>query len=69
MELQPSAPVAGQKEVLSNGTVAPGPYLPGNPAFTGDGTGQVRLNATVGPANYNALQTGGQHGFANGLNS
>ena len=58
---------AGQKLLLPNGTVVPGPYLSGNPALISDGTGQVRLNETVGVANYNALQLSAQHRLSNGL--
>ena len=58
---------AGQKLLLPNGTVVPGPYLSGNPALIADGTGQVRLNETVGVANYNALQLSAQHRLSGGL--
>jgi hypothetical protein len=47
---------AGQSILLPNGTTTPGPYLSGNPALKNAGTGQVRLNATVGRQNYDALQ-------------
>ncbi|HLJ48319.1 MAG TPA: carboxypeptidase regulatory-like domain-containing protein [Bryobacteraceae bacterium] len=59
---------AGQAFLQPNGTVIPGPYLSGNPALKNIGTGQVRLNSTIGRQNYNALQLTAQqrlsHGFA-----
>src|SRR5260370_11547847 len=47
---------AGQRLLFPDGTTAPGPYLSGNPTLKNDGPGQVRLNATVGRQNYDALQ-------------
>ncbi len=58
---------AGQKLLQPDGTVVPGPYLSGNPTLIADGTGQVRLNSTVGVANYNALQISAQHRMGYGL--
>lgn len=58
---------AGQLQLLPNGTTAPSYYLSGNPALTANPLGQQRLNATVGVANYNALQISGQQRLANGL--
>jgi hypothetical protein len=58
---------AGQSILLSNGTVAPGPYLSGNPALKNAGTGQVRLNQTIGLQNYNSLQLSAQQRFSKGL--
>jgi hypothetical protein len=47
--------------------VLPSPYLAGNPALVADGLGQVRLNATVGVQNYDALQLTFQQRFSRGL--
>jgi hypothetical protein len=58
---------AGQSVLLPNGTVTPGPYLSGNPTLKNIGTGQVRLNATVGRQNYDALQLAFQRRLSNGL--
>jgi len=58
---------AGQKVLLPDGSVVPGPYLSGNPTLKNDGTGQVRLNATVGKQNYNALQLAFQRRLSQGL--
>lgn len=61
---------AGQKLLLPNGTVVPGPYLAGNPTLYNETVGngaQVRLNATVGVANYNALQVSAQQRLSRGL--
>ncbi|HUB78291.1 MAG TPA: carboxypeptidase regulatory-like domain-containing protein [Bryobacteraceae bacterium] len=58
---------AGQKVLNPNGTTSPSPYLGGNAALTGDGLGQVRLNATTGLQNYQALQLSAQQRFAHGL--
>ncbi len=61
---------AGQKLLLPNGTVVNGPYLSGNPTLYNETAGagaQVRLNATVGRANYNALQFSAQQRFSKGL--
>lgn len=58
---------AGQLQLLPNGTVTQGPYLAGNPALLSNPLGQVRLNATVGVANYNALQISGQRRLTHGL--
>jgi hypothetical protein len=58
---------AGQRVLLSDGTSIPGPYLAGNPALKNAGTGQVRLNTTVGIQNYNALQLSAQQRFSRGL--
>ncbi|HTA72057.1 MAG TPA: carboxypeptidase regulatory-like domain-containing protein [Bryobacteraceae bacterium] len=58
---------AGQEVLLANGSVTPGPYLSGNPTLKNIGTGQVRLNSTVGIQNYNALQLSFQRRLATGL--
>ncbi len=58
---------AGQGVLEPNGSVAPSPYLAGNPTLVADGLGQVRLNATWGVANYEALQLTAQHRLARGL--
>jgi hypothetical protein len=58
---------AGQSVLLPGGTVVPGPYLSGNPTLKNDGTGQVRLNSTVGIQNYNALQLAFQRRLSSGL--
>jgi hypothetical protein len=58
---------AGQDVLNANGTVSPGPYLAGNPALVGDGTGQVRLNTSTGIQNYDALQLTAQQRFSHGL--
>jgi hypothetical protein len=58
---------AGQQVLLANGTTTPGPYLSGNPTLKNIGTGQVRLNSTVGRQNYNALQLAFQRRLATGL--
>ncbi len=58
---------AGQAVLQANGTVVPGPYLSGNPTLKNDGTGQVRLNATVGRQNYEALQLSFQRRLSKGL--
>jgi hypothetical protein len=58
---------AGQGVLQSNGTVIPGPYLSGNPALKNAGTGQVRLNSTIGRQNYNALQLAFQRRLSSGL--
>jgi hypothetical protein len=58
---------AGQGYLASPGVVLPSPYLAGNPALAHDGTGQVRLNETVGVANYDALQISFQQRFSRGL--
>ena len=58
---------AGQSVLLPNGTVIPGPYLSGNPTLKNDGTGQVRLNSTVGVQNYDALQLAFQRRLSQGL--
>ena len=58
---------AGQSVLLPGGTVIPGPYLSGNPTLKDDGTGQVRLNSTVGLQNYDALQLAFQRQLSNGL--
>jgi hypothetical protein len=58
---------AGQKLLLPDGTVVPGPYLSGNPTLLADGPGQIRLNATVGVSNYDALQVTAQQRLSKGL--
>jgi hypothetical protein len=58
---------AGQKFLESPGVIGPSPYLSGNPAFLADGTGQVRLNASWGIQNYNALQIAFQQRLSRGL--
>jgi hypothetical protein len=58
---------AGQKLLLPDGSVVQGPYLSGNPTLLADGPGQRRLNATVGVANYNALQVSAQQRLSRGL--
>jgi hypothetical protein len=58
---------AGQLVLLPNGTTIPGPYLSGNPTLKNNGTGQVRLNATVGRQNYDALQLAFQRRLSSGL--
>jgi Carboxypeptidase regulatory-like domain/TonB dependent receptor len=58
---------AGQSVLLPNGTTVPGPYLGGNPTLKNDGTGQVRLNSTVGIQNYDALQLAFQRRLSQGL--
>ena len=58
---------AGQGYLASPGVVLPSPYLAGNPALVADGLGQVRLNATVGIQNYNALQIAFQQRLSRGL--
>jgi Carboxypeptidase regulatory-like domain/TonB dependent receptor len=58
---------AGQSVLLPNGTVTPGPYLSGNPTLKNIGTGQVRLNETIGRQNYDALQLAFQRRLSNGL--
>jgi hypothetical protein len=58
---------AGQRVLLPNGTTQPSPYLSGDPALTSDGTGQVRLNSTVGIQNYDALQLAFQRRLSSGL--
>ena len=58
---------AGQKFLESPGVVKPSPYLAGNPGFVAAGTGQVRLNATWGIQNYNALQIAFQQRLSRGL--
>jgi Carboxypeptidase regulatory-like domain len=58
---------AGQKLLLPDGSVVQGPYLSGNPTLLADGPGQIRLNATVGIANYNALQVSAQQRLSRGL--
>jgi hypothetical protein len=58
---------AGQKFLASPGDVLPSPYLAGNPGFAADGTGQVRLNASWGIQNYNALQIAFQQRISRGL--
>ncbi len=58
---------AGQAVLQPNGTVIPGPYLSGNPALKNIGTGQVRLNSTIGRQNYNALQLTAQQRLTRGL--
>ena len=63
---------AGQRVLNPNGTTSASPYLGGNQTLVGDGLGQVRLNATTGLQNYNALQIAAQqrlsHGLAFGIN-
>ncbi|MGI8742857.1 MAG: carboxypeptidase regulatory-like domain-containing protein [Bryobacteraceae bacterium] len=58
---------AGQAVLLPNGTTVPGPYLSGNPALKNAGTGQVRLNESIGRQNYDALQLSFQRRFSKGL--
>ncbi len=58
---------AGQKYQAPDGTILPSPYLSGNPNFLKAGTGQVRLNATWGIQNYNALQLAFQRRVSHGL--
>lgn len=58
---------AGQRVLLPDGTTVPGPYLSGNPALKNAGTGQVRLNESIGRQNYNALQLSFQRRFSKGL--
>ncbi len=61
---------ASQKFLEPNGTVVPGPYVSGNPTLyneTAGGGGVVRLNSTVGVANYNALQISAQQRLSRGL--
>lgn len=58
---------AGQRVLLPDGTTIPGPYLSGNPTLKDDGTGQVRLNSTVGIQNYDALQLAFQRRLSSGL--
>jgi hypothetical protein len=63
---------AGQRVLNSDGSTSPSPYLGGNQTLVGDGLGQVRLNASTGLQNYQALQVAAQqrlaHGLAFGLN-
>jgi hypothetical protein len=58
---------AGQRVLLGDGTTIPGPYLSGNPTLKNAGTGQVRLNSTVGIQNYDALQIAFQRRLSRGL--
>lgn len=58
---------AGQKILNPNGTVSPGIFLSGNPTLLGDAPGQIRLNATEGVQNYDALQLAFQRRLATGL--
>ena len=58
---------AGQRVLLPDGTTTPGPYLAGNPTLKNIGTGQVRLNSTVGRQNYDALQIAFQRRLSSGL--
>jgi len=58
---------AGQLMLNPNGTTSPSPYLSGNKALTSDGLGQVRLNATTGLQNYQALQLNAQQRLTKGL--
>jgi len=58
---------AGQKVLNADGTTSPSPYLSGNSTLTGDALGQVRLNASTGLQNYNALQLAAQQRLAKGL--
>ena len=59
---------AGQGVLEPNGTVAPTPYVAGNPTLAAERSGaQTRLNATWGVANYDALQLVVQHRLARGL--
>jgi Carboxypeptidase regulatory-like domain/TonB dependent receptor len=58
---------AGQRVLNANGTTTASPYLAGNSALTSDGLGQVRLNASTGLQNYNALQLAAQQRFSKGL--
>jgi len=58
---------AGQGFLASPGVVLPSPYLAGNPALVADGLGQVRLNASVGIQNYDALQLTFQQRYSHGL--
>jgi len=57
----------GQSILLPNGTTIPGPYLSGNPTLKNGGTGQQRLNTTVGIGNYDALQLSAQQQLNRGL--
>jgi hypothetical protein len=58
---------AGQDVLEPGGVVAPSPYLAGNPAIHADGPGQIRLNATWGIQNYDALQLTFQQRLSHGL--
>ncbi|HTP85680.1 MAG TPA: TonB-dependent receptor [Bryobacteraceae bacterium] len=59
---------AGQKYLdPASGQVLPSPYLGGNPAIAAAGPGQVRLNATWGVQNYDALQLAFQRRLSQGL--
>jgi hypothetical protein len=53
-----------QKVLLSDGTIAPSPYL--NPTLQGE-IGQARLTSSVGFSNYNALQVSFQKRLSQGL--
>jgi len=57
----------GQNILLPDGSSRPGPYLAGNQALTNAGTGQKRLNTSVGIQNYNALQIVAQQRITHGL--
>ncbi len=55
-----------QSQLLSNGTVAPSPYLSGNPTLTSE-ISQISGTATNGDQSYNALQAVLQKRFSDGL--
>jgi hypothetical protein len=55
-----------QKQLLSNGTVAPSPYLSGNPAIVSQ-IGQISGTASSGIQSYNALQAVLQKRLSEGL--
>jgi hypothetical protein len=57
---------ASQGLLLPNGTVAPSPYLAGNPTLAADGPTD-KLTITNGIQNYNALQVSLQKRLSNGL--
>jgi len=56
-----------QNVLLADGSSIPGPYLAGNPALKNAGTGQQRLNTSVGIQNYDSLQITAQQRFSKGL--
>ncbi|SPE41964.1 TonB-dependent receptor [Candidatus Sulfopaludibacter sp. SbA3] len=57
----------GQNVLEPNGTSIPGPYLAGNQALVNAGTGQKRLNTSVGIQNYDALQITAMQRLTKGL--
>jgi hypothetical protein len=58
---------AGQRILNPDGTTVPGIFLAGNQTLLNDHPGQIRLNATVGRQNYEALQLAMQRRMSNGL--